>query len=443
MASTEDENTEDLIQEFSGRKKEKPGNSSRRDADNEKRNKGKKARKSSKWGASKGFNRSEDEDEDDDSKRNGKLTERNKDYPSDKIETAKRRPKAKLRNDITIDMSNEEEEENEEEEDEKQDEGEQDENRAPGKNKKKKNKRFFKTRNSPRHLFSPKAREDFEESKLWKKIGILDGKDKMMWARRAFFMSTEQIFPGFTRNYGLSSKSRDPAGIKLRSSVPLKICLLAHSYFVPLWFLGFVATYEFSTRSLKPLHSYVHTCITYISMGTDLLRLYAGFLSNTKDDMQLLALYWMATVILQTPMLCFIFATHTFSTWLLPLNVSLDTLLGCILILEIWFGFWHLKGLVSSEINLLYMARQMHDVVLVKDSSHKRTNNPRVINCPDRGPYVDWSSSSSSSSSGGSVQAKTKSSKKNNKSVKVKGSKVRGKESVLINSSDEDPPATP
>ncbi|CAG7786088.1 unnamed protein product [Allacma fusca] len=435
MTSTEEESNGEAIREFINNGYNQRAGSNA----NWRKGYGKKNKKQSK--ASPKWNLNGTDNDEEDSQRNGKRTGKSKrdTYQDDEEQEEdaifspdKKRVKTKYKKDIAIDMTDDDE-------DGADQNGEEDEQKAPANSKgQKKGNRFFKTRNSPRHVVSPKSRENFEQSKLWKKIGILDGKDKMMWARRAFFMSTEQIFPGFTRNYGLSSKARDPAGIKLRSSVPLKICLLAHSYFVPLWFLGFVATHEFSTKSLKPLHSYVHTCITYISMGTDVLRLYAGFLSNTKDDMQLLALYWMATVILQTPMLCFIFATHGFSTWLLPLNVSLDILLGSILVLEIWFGFWHLKGLVSSEINLLYMARQMHDVVLIKDRDKK--GNPRVVNCPDKGPQVDWSNNSEESSSSTSTSVKPKQSK-GNSNTKAKGSKQGEKKAIPVknSASDEDP----
>ena len=108
--------------------------------------------------------------------------------------------------------------------------------------------------------------------------------------------------------------------------------------------------------------------------------------------MQLMALYWMATAILQTPMMCFIFATHCFSTSLLPFNVSVDILLGAILVLEIWFGFWQLKNLVSCEISLLHMARRMNTMSTLK--SRERRFHPKVINDPDREPYVAWSQGS-------------------------------------------------
>ena len=64
----------------------------------------------------------------------------------------------------------------------------------------------------PQHHHDRKAKQQYGQASILRRIGISEGKDKMIWARRAFFMSTEKIFPGFIRQYEIaSSRSRDPS----------------------------------------------------------------------------------------------------------------------------------------------------------------------------------------------------------------------------------------
>ena len=101
------------------------------------------------------------------------------------------------------------------------------------------------------------------------------------WSKTPHFNSTESVFT-CSRLFPTILVHRFPNDSGLRGN-----CHYHHAYeSVQASSLDYPYLF-LQSKSLKPLHNYVHTCLTYVSVGTDVLRLYAGFTSNDRDDVRL------------------------------------------------------------------------------------------------------------------------------------------------------------
>ncbi|ODM99006.1 Transmembrane protein [Orchesella cincta] len=198
----------------------------------------------------------------------------------------------------------------------------------------------------------------------------LHGKQRMMWARKIFFLSTELVFPGFTAYSDNKNQIPDYLGVRVRSSCTMQALLYADSLFFVMWILSFLSTSDILITVLKELHGYLAVCLTGLFILVNILRLRFGLKGNENDEVQYLALFWMTTVIVQIPLFTFIFLTDLFSPVLMAFTVTMDGVMVAFILLESVVGFIHFRSLLRDELNVIRMARRS------KEASQSRSNIP-------------------------------------------------------------------
>ncbi|CAL8081025.1 unnamed protein product [Orchesella dallaii] len=200
----------------------------------------------------------------------------------------------------------------------------------------------------------------------------LHGKQRMMWARKIFFLSTELVFPGFTAYSDNKNQIPEYLGVRVRSSCTMQALLYADSLFFMMWVLSFLSTSDILITVLKELHGYLAVCLTGLFIVVNILRLRFGLKGNENDEVQYLALFWMTTVIVQIPLFTFIFLTDLFCPVLMAFTVTMDGVMMAFILLESIVGFIHFRSLLRDELNVIRMARRS------KEASQSRSNVPAV-----------------------------------------------------------------
>lgn len=108
---------------------------------------------------------------------------------------------------------------------------------------------------------------------------------------------------------------------------------------------------------LKELHGNLVVCMTFLYIIVNVPRLLFGLRGNERDKLELLALFWMTTFIVQGPLLGFILFTDIFTPVLRAFTTAMDTVMMALLLLEFILGTFHLKNLIKDELRIIKLAK--------------------------------------------------------------------------------------
>ncbi|XP_021946371.1 uncharacterized protein LOC110844469 [Folsomia candida] len=209
----------------------------------------------------------------------------------------------------------------------------------------------------------------------------------MIWARRLMFSTTDLIFPGFSdATIGKVDPNRKAfRAVRVRSSWSLQAILYADALFFTFWVLSFLCTFDISMSVLKELHGNLIVCMTALFIIVNVPRLMFGFRGNGRDKLELLALFWMTTFIVQAPLLGFILFTDIFTPVLRAFTTAMDSCMMILIILEFLFGTYHLKNLVNDELRIIKLAK-LTERSPPSQPRHEENAEPLELPVPLRNP---------------------------------------------------------
>jgi hypothetical protein len=126
--------------------------------------------------------------------------------------------------------------------------------------------------------------------------------------------------------------------------------------------------------------------MTLLFLFVNTPRLVLGIRGNANDKLEMLALFWMMTFIVQIPLFGFIVFTDIFTPVRLAFSIAMDGVMMVFLVLEVIVGSLHLKDLIRDELKVIEMARKADEAIRAQPGPSYR---PRVVNT-SRGPEVNW-----------------------------------------------------
>jgi len=129
---------------------------------------------------------------------------------------------------------------------------------------------------------------------------------------------------------------------------------------------------------LKELHGNLVLCMAALFSVINVPRLLMGLKASVNERLEMLALFWMMTFIVQLPLFGFVLFTDIFTSVSLPFTIIMDGLVMVFIVLELGFSSRHLQVMVSSELTMLNLARKS-----VEQESGKEKRNKTNSKVPD------------------------------------------------------------
>ncbi|XP_071946430.1 transmembrane protein 17B-like isoform X2 [Antedon mediterranea] len=193
------------------------------------------------------------------------------------------------------------------------------------------------------------------------------------YMRQKLTTFTEAVFP--------ARGIRDPRqhhllkpGNELVTSLPLQMLLYFNVFYFPFWIISCIVMLELKFLHLQEIYQFIHITVYIIMSGTEIMRLYLGYLGNLQERVPELAGFWLLTLVLQLPLCALLLAGGAMP---FPIERAIHIVLLLFLFSEVLIGYHALKVMSNHQVMKFHL-QQFDDVVEMQNGYHHLEEDPMM-----------------------------------------------------------------
>ncbi|XP_054033265.1 transmembrane protein 17 [Dryobates pubescens] len=152
----------------------------------------------------------------------------------------------------------------------------------------------------------------------------------------------------FTDSQGAGGPRRpaEHAGNEILSSLPLQMALYFNVYYFPFWWLSTVVMLCLKYQALPDYCKFILVTVVLLGSLVEAIRLYLGYMGNLQEKVPELAGFWLLSLLLQLPLILFLFFHEDLKNQ--PLERALHGIFALFLIFQVLTTFVTLKRMVNK-----------------------------------------------------------------------------------------------
>ncbi|XP_022109494.1 transmembrane protein 17B-like [Acanthaster planci] len=186
------------------------------------------------------------------------------------------------------------------------------------------------------------------------------------YMRQKLTSFSEAVFPGRALRDNRQHHAIRP-GNELVSNLPLQMALYFNVFFFPFWLVCSIVLLELKFYHLDEIFRFVCVTIYVVMGGTEIMRLYLGYLGNLQERVPELAGSWLLTLILQFPLIIFLLAVERAMP--VPVERAVHLVQLTFIVLELVFGFLALRVMTQHQIMKFHL--QDFDTIFDLEEGHQ------------------------------------------------------------------------
>ncbi|XP_033627456.1 transmembrane protein 17-like [Asterias rubens] len=155
-------------------------------------------------------------------------------------------------------------------------------------------------------------------------------------------------------------------GNELVTNLPLQMALYFNVFFFPFWIISALALLQLKFYYLDDIFRFVSVTIYVVMGGTEVMRLYLGYLGNLQERVPELAGFWLLTLVLQLPLIIFLLAVERAMP--LPVERAIHIVQLLFIVFEVICGFLALRIMTRHQIMKFHL--QEFDTIFDLEDGH-------------------------------------------------------------------------
>ena len=191
-----------------------------------------------------------------------------------------------------------------------------------------------------------------------------------MALRTAFTSVSDAVFPG---SRGIldgkgqlhnDRKKINSGGTYLVSNLALQMALYFNCCFSPFWVIICVMMLFLKYEKLNQYYKFVLIVVYVVMVSIEVVRLFLGYAGNLQEKVPELAGFWLVTLVLQLPLICFLLFNE--AMLILPMERAANIVMLIFVAFEIIQGYRAVKRMTDSQVQKFHL-RQMEEYIEMDD----------------------------------------------------------------------------
>ncbi|XP_033111588.1 transmembrane protein 17-like [Anneissia japonica] len=161
-------------------------------------------------------------------------------------------------------------------------------------------------------------------------------------------------------------------GNEIVTSLPLQMALYFNVFFFPFWIITCIVMLDLKFLYLQEINQFIYITVYVIMSGTEVMRLYLGYLGNLQERVPELAGFWLLTLVLQLPLCAFILLIGSMP---FPVERAVHIVFLGFVVFEVIIGYIALKVMSNHQVMKFHL-QQFDDVIEMQNGHPYSETDP-------------------------------------------------------------------